>query len=218
MDIVSEEHGVDQAATGPAEAEPIVSVRGPVKRYRSHEAVAGIDLEVRRGEIFTFLGPNGAGKPVTELRHSLPLGRGRCAAQTATAQVGQISRFSSATAHLDWLGHPSPAPRAPGESTWIEFRQRSFHEGSPFHQGSSPRRAPRGAARLLHPSMVLPSGQPWRRADGQRANIPYGCLGGWSPHLRATRSSECARWASVRLPHLRSRIGSRIRDAEATGT
>jgi ABC-type arginine transport system ATPase subunit len=29
-----------------------------VKRYGSHEAVAGIDLEVRRGEIFAFLGPN----------------------------------------------------------------------------------------------------------------------------------------------------------------
>jgi ABC-2 type transport system ATP-binding protein len=29
------------------------------------EAVAGIDLEVRRGEIFAFLGPNGAGKTTT---------------------------------------------------------------------------------------------------------------------------------------------------------
>ena len=31
----------------------------------SHQAVAGIDLEVRRGEIFAFLGPNGAGKTTT---------------------------------------------------------------------------------------------------------------------------------------------------------
>jgi ABC-type Fe3+/spermidine/putrescine transport system ATPase subunit len=43
----------------------VVSVRGLVKRYGSHEAVAGIDLEVRRGEIFAFLGPNGAGKTTT---------------------------------------------------------------------------------------------------------------------------------------------------------
>ncbi len=43
----------------------MVSVRGLVKRYGSHEAVAGIDLEVRRGEIFAFLGPNGAGKTTT---------------------------------------------------------------------------------------------------------------------------------------------------------
>jgi ABC-2 type transport system ATP-binding protein len=40
-------------------------VRGLVKRYGSHEAVAGIDLEVRQGEIFAFLGPNGAGKTTT---------------------------------------------------------------------------------------------------------------------------------------------------------
>jgi ABC-2 type transport system ATP-binding protein len=65
MDSISEEYGVDQAATSPAQPEPVVSVRGLVKRYGSREAVAGIDLEVRRGEIFAFLGPNGAGKTTT---------------------------------------------------------------------------------------------------------------------------------------------------------
>src|SRR5262249_60837386 len=65
MDSVSEDYGVAQAAAGPARYEPVVSVRGLVKRYRGHEAVAGIDLEVRRGEIFAFLGPNGAGKTTT---------------------------------------------------------------------------------------------------------------------------------------------------------
>jgi ABC-2 type transport system ATP-binding protein len=56
---------VKQAVTGPDRSEPIVSVRGLVKRYASGEAVAGIDFEVRRGEIFAFLGPNGAGKTTT---------------------------------------------------------------------------------------------------------------------------------------------------------
>ena len=65
IDSITEEYGVDQAATGSAQPEPVVSVRGLVKRYGSHEAVAGIDLEVRRGEIFAFLGPNGAGKTTT---------------------------------------------------------------------------------------------------------------------------------------------------------
>ena len=65
MDIISEEDGADQAAAGPAQPEFVVSVRGLVKRYGSHEAVAGIDLQVRRGEIFAFLGPNGAGKTTT---------------------------------------------------------------------------------------------------------------------------------------------------------
>jgi len=56
---------VKQAVTGPDRSELIVSVRGLVKRYASREAVAGIDFEVRRGEIFAFLGPNGAGKTTT---------------------------------------------------------------------------------------------------------------------------------------------------------
>jgi ABC-2 type transport system ATP-binding protein len=43
----------------------VITVRGLRKRYGALEAVAGIDLEVRRGEIFAFLGPNGAGKTTT---------------------------------------------------------------------------------------------------------------------------------------------------------
>jgi ABC-2 type transport system ATP-binding protein len=46
-------------------AEAVISVRGLRKRYGAVEAVAGIDLEVGRGEIFAFLGPNGAGKTTT---------------------------------------------------------------------------------------------------------------------------------------------------------
>lgn len=65
MDRVSEEYGVAQAASGSDWPEPAVSVRGLVKRYAGQEAVAGIDLEVRRGEIFAFLGPDGAGKTTT---------------------------------------------------------------------------------------------------------------------------------------------------------
>jgi ABC-2 type transport system ATP-binding protein len=42
----------------------IISVCGLVKRYGRHEAVAGIDLEVRRGAIFALLGANGAGKSI----------------------------------------------------------------------------------------------------------------------------------------------------------
>ena len=48
--------------------EAVIEVRGLRKRYGSAdgpEAVAGIDFEVRRGEIFGLLGPNGAGKTTT---------------------------------------------------------------------------------------------------------------------------------------------------------
>jgi ABC-2 type transport system ATP-binding protein len=42
-----------------------VSVRGLEKRYGPVEAVRGIDLDVKPGEVFGFLGPNGAGKSTT---------------------------------------------------------------------------------------------------------------------------------------------------------
>ncbi len=43
----------------------MIELRGVVKRYGRFEAVKGIDLEIRRGELFGFLGPNGAGKTTT---------------------------------------------------------------------------------------------------------------------------------------------------------
>ena len=48
-----------------AGADLVISVRALVKHYGAHQAVQGIDLDVRRGEVFAFLGPNGAGKTTT---------------------------------------------------------------------------------------------------------------------------------------------------------
>jgi ABC-2 type transport system ATP-binding protein len=42
-----------------------IDVRGLRKRYGDFEAVRGLDISVRRGEIFGLLGPNGAGKTTT---------------------------------------------------------------------------------------------------------------------------------------------------------
>ena len=44
---------------------PIVLARGLEKRFGDFVAVAGIDFEIERGEVFGFLGPNGAGKTST---------------------------------------------------------------------------------------------------------------------------------------------------------
>ncbi len=42
-----------------------IQVKGLLKNYPNKVAVAGIDLEVKSGEIFALLGPNGAGKTTT---------------------------------------------------------------------------------------------------------------------------------------------------------
>ncbi|HEV2459590.1 MAG TPA: ATP-binding cassette domain-containing protein, partial [Ktedonobacterales bacterium] len=47
----------------------MIQTQGLAKTFKSGkrviEAVRGVDLEVREGEIFGFLGPNGAGKTTT---------------------------------------------------------------------------------------------------------------------------------------------------------
>ena len=48
-----------------ADGNTAIAVRGLAKRFGDVEAVAGIDFDVREGELFGFLGPNGAGKSTT---------------------------------------------------------------------------------------------------------------------------------------------------------
>ncbi|MEY9213548.1 ABC transporter ATP-binding protein [Thermobifida halotolerans] len=43
----------------------VIATRGLTKSYGKHQALFGLDLRVRAGEVFGFLGPNGAGKSTT---------------------------------------------------------------------------------------------------------------------------------------------------------
>ena len=52
-------------SSAPLDPDAAISVRGLVKRYGDRNAVDGLDLDIRRGEIFALLGPNGAGKTTT---------------------------------------------------------------------------------------------------------------------------------------------------------
>jgi ABC-2 type transport system ATP-binding protein len=54
-----------QPSTTAVATDPVVRVRGLVKRYGDLVAVDGIDFDVAPGEIFALLGPNGAGKTTT---------------------------------------------------------------------------------------------------------------------------------------------------------
>ncbi|MGI8774034.1 MAG: ATP-binding cassette domain-containing protein [Actinomycetota bacterium] len=65
MNSTSERTRASSSPPGsPAESSPIVA-EGLVRRFGAIEAVTGIDLEIKAGEIFGFLGPNGAGKSTT---------------------------------------------------------------------------------------------------------------------------------------------------------
>ncbi|GAA3750186.1 ABC-2 type transport system ATP-binding protein [Spinactinospora alkalitolerans] len=44
---------------------PVIHIRSLTKSYGGHQALFGVDMEVRAGEVFGFLGPNGAGKSTT---------------------------------------------------------------------------------------------------------------------------------------------------------
>ncbi|MDK3256193.1 ABC transporter ATP-binding protein [Blastococcus capsensis] len=58
--------GVRPTALGaPLDPDAAISIRGLVKRYGDRAVVDGLDLDIRRGEIFALLGPNGAGKTTT---------------------------------------------------------------------------------------------------------------------------------------------------------
>jgi ABC-2 type transport system ATP-binding protein len=48
-----------------SDAAAAIEVHALSKRYGDYEAVRGIDISVRRGEVFGLLGPNGAGKTTT---------------------------------------------------------------------------------------------------------------------------------------------------------
>ena len=45
-----------------------ISAERLVRWFGRVTAVDGVDLQIRRGEIYGFLGPNGAGKPAPAVR------------------------------------------------------------------------------------------------------------------------------------------------------
>ena len=50
-----------EQASGPS----AIMTKALVRRFGGKAAVDGVDLDIRRGEIYGFLGPNGAGKSTT---------------------------------------------------------------------------------------------------------------------------------------------------------
>ena len=56
------EHSSQHSALSSQHFDTVVTVSGFVKRYKKQVAVQGVDLEIRKGEIYGLIGPDGAGK------------------------------------------------------------------------------------------------------------------------------------------------------------
>ncbi len=79
--------------------EPAISTTGLTKQYGRIAALAGLDMEVPRGNLFGFLGPNGAGKTTAV---KLLLGLARPTAGTASV-LGATAGDRAARSRIGYL-------------------------------------------------------------------------------------------------------------------
>lgn len=137
---------VPNAASSPAgSGEVLLRVRGLQKSFRGVRALAGVDVDVRRGEILGLLGPNGSGKSTfinVVSGHYVPTageivfeGRGlagHAAHRIAGAGIARTYQIPRPFAHMSVLdnvalatmfggavGSPAEARRL--AMTWLEF-------------------------------------------------------------------------------------------------
>ncbi|GHA29686.1 ABC transporter [Streptomyces tauricus] len=93
-----------------------VDVRGLRKRYGDITAVDGIDLGIRRGEVFGLLGPNGAGKSTTV--EILQGNRSRDAGEVSVLGLDPVdaTRAWRSRVGIVWQDESAPAELTVGET------------------------------------------------------------------------------------------------------
>jgi ABC-2 type transport system ATP-binding protein len=94
----------------------VIRLRGVVKKYGDFPAVNGIDLEIRRGELFGFLGPNGAGKTTT-----MRMIAGILAPTAGTIEIGGIDLLRDPMAAKAKMGFIPDRPFVYDKLTGAEF-------------------------------------------------------------------------------------------------
>ncbi len=89
----------------PPAAEITVSAQGLSRKFGGHTAVAGVNLELKRGEILGFLGPNGAGKTTT-----MQMLTGNLAPSHGAVSICGIDLFEEPTAAKARIGYLPETP------------------------------------------------------------------------------------------------------------
>ena len=98
-----------------------IATRGLVKRYRSIDAVNGLNLSVPKGAIYTLVGRNGSGKTTT-IRMLLDLAR----PDSGTAHVLGMDSHAERTKVLERVGYVSDRPLLGG---WTGEQLVRFNRG-----------------------------------------------------------------------------------------
>lgn len=78
----------------------VLSVRGLNKSFRDNSVLTGLDLSVRKGEVYGFLGRNGSGKTTTI---KIILGLSRPDAGTVSINAGSIGFLPDVPAYHPWM-------------------------------------------------------------------------------------------------------------------
>jgi ABC-2 type transport system ATP-binding protein len=167
------------------------------------EAVCGVSMEVRRGEIFGFLGPNGAGKTTTlrMLTTLLPIDSGAATVagydverspQEVRARIGYVSQLGGSDELATGLENLVLQGRLYGDETSAVRRRvaeliellelEAFADRTVITYSGGQRRRLDVALGIVHAPEVLFLDEPSTGLDPQnRANL-------WKPHRRAARA------------------------------
>lgn len=151
-----------------------IATRGLVKRYGSRVAVAGLDLNVPRGQVYGFLGPNGSGKTTT-LRLLVGLMRpnegsiellGRAYAWRDRRRMFQVGALIETPAFYPYLsgrdnlrvfaavGAPTPASRIPEVLGYVGLTDRAGDKVKTYSLGMK-QRLGIACALLSDPELLL---------------------------------------------------------------
>src|SRR5215207_9923167 len=101
------------APAPPADPDPAIRVAAVRKAYGPLQALDGVDLSVRRGELLALLGPNGAGK--TTLLEILEGHRRADAGEVSVLGHDPALRERDLREAVELYGAAYPAPRPAGE-------------------------------------------------------------------------------------------------------